>query len=102
MMNGMNMMRPNMNPNGGQSPFSQQNAMQKLMGQMTGNLQPQLPSLPIQNMQGMMGASAKAAPGWGSSNAQKFSVGNKLALLKSYAGVSSLKSGFDPRTLYRY
>ena len=88
--------------NSGQNPNNQHNAMQRLMGQMTGNLIPQLPSTPLQNMQGFQGASAMASPNYGYNKAQRFSTGNKLALLKSYAGVSQLKSGFDPRKMYKF
>lgn len=88
--------------NSGQNPFSQHNAMQKLMGQMTGNLVPKLPASALQKMQGFQGASAKMSPNYGYNKAQRFNTGNKLALLKSYAGVSSLKSGFDPRSMRKF
>jgi hypothetical protein len=90
-----------MNINSGQSQFSAQNALQKLMGQMMPQ-PPQMPAMPVQNIQGMMGGMAKMSPGWSYNKARRFGAGNKLALLKSYAGVSSLKSGFDPRTLRKF
>jgi hypothetical protein len=90
-----------MNINGGQSKFSAQNAMQKLMGRMMPQM-PQMPAMPSQNMQGMMGGMAQMSPGYGYNKARRFGTGGKLALLKSYAGVSSMKSGFDPKSMLKY
>jgi len=98
----MYMNRNMMRPNSGQNPNSQHNAMQKLMGMVMGDMKPQLPSLPSQNIQGMQGSLAKMSPNYSQNRAQRFNSGNKMALLKSYAGISSLKSGFDPAQMFKF